>query len=54
VTNYDEGQYANSRPGSFVDPSSYTGEIDADQEYRSNGDEAEEFLDDVNIDVNYE
>jgi hypothetical protein len=43
----------NSRPGSFLDPS-LANEIDADQEYRSNGEELEEYVDDVNIEVTYD
>ena len=55
VQNDEENLYVNpnSRPGSFVDPS-LANEIDADQEYRSNGEELEEYVDDVNIEVAYD
>ena len=40
------GSFVDSRPGSFVDPS-IGNEIDADQEYRSNGEELDDYVDDV-------
>jgi hypothetical protein len=49
VTNDEYNANSNSRPGSFADP-----KIDADQEYRSNGEEDEEDLEDIKIDVDFD